>query len=75
MDGADSDREYGSEETRVETRADFEISRQAGITGFPALLAGDSDDGGYRAITLGYQPADKIDPLIDAWRTRASEPV
>ncbi len=74
MDREDFGREFDGQETRVETRADFEISRQAGITGFPSLLAGDSDKGGYSAITLGYQSTDKIDPLIEAWRTKVSEP-
>lgn len=75
LDRADFEREFDTAETRVETRADFEIARQAGITGFPSLLAGNSDEGGYGVITLGFQPADKIDSLIEAWRTQASEPV
>lgn len=75
LDRAAFEREFDQAETRVETRADFEIARQAGITGFPSLLAGESGAGGYSAITLGYQPAGRIDALIEAWRTQVNEPV
>ncbi len=57
---------WTADETGDETRADFQITRRFGITGYPALLAGDGD-GGYSIITLGYQPQAKIEGMIAAW--------
>lgn len=61
--------DFDLEETRVETRNDFTVSRQAGINGFPALIAG-SDADGYEVITIGYRPWVKLEPLIKSWLDR-----
>lgn len=57
---------FDAEETRQETLADFQITRNTGIDGYPALLAGNSG-GGYSFITLGYQPWSKIEEIIESW--------
>jgi len=67
--GIDHDRfeaEFDAEETREETLADFQITRNTGIDGYPALLAG-SRERDYSFITLGYQPWHRIEGTIEAW--------
>jgi putative protein-disulfide isomerase len=56
-----------SEETRQETWTDFAISQKAGITGFPTLLAASRQGAEYGIVTQGYQPPDRIVPVLDRW--------
>jgi len=64
---------FDDESVIAETRNDFAIAHQSGITGFPTLIVG-SDDEGYTAVSRGFQPADRIEALIDSWLTQ-QEPV
>jgi len=57
---------FDAEETRQETLADFQTTRDTGIDGYPALLAGNRR-GGYSFITLGYQPWNRIQGIIESW--------
>ncbi len=59
-----------------ETRQDFAIARSAGISGFPALIAGMGPDGNYALVTHGFQPAERILPALDRWlgAKRAASP-
>lgn len=57
---------YESEETLEETRKDFAIAYHSGVTGFPTLIVG-SDEGGYAAVSRGFQPGERIEALIDGW--------
>lgn len=57
---------FDDEATVAQTRRHFATSQRAGVTGFPTLLAG-SDEGGYAAVTVGYQSWDKVEALIDGW--------
>ena len=63
--GADRQRfleEFGSQEAKDTTAADFEFARQLGVNGFPSLMVKDAT--GYRVATHGYRPlADLVDPL------------
>ncbi|MBA3518584.1 MAG: hypothetical protein H0T75_13310 [Rhizobiales bacterium] len=54
-------------EAKQETWADFAIAQRAGITGFPTLLAGYGDRAEYGIVTQGYQPADRIMPVLERW--------
>ncbi|MDQ3560310.1 MAG: DsbA family protein [Pseudomonadota bacterium] len=56
-----------SEEAKKETWANFAIAQRAGITGFPTLLAGLGDGAEYAIVTQGYQPADRIVPVLERW--------
>jgi putative protein-disulfide isomerase len=56
-----------SDGTRDETWQDFAISQQAGIRGFPSLLAGTGEGAEYSIVTLGYQPAERILPPLERW--------
>ena len=58
---------FGSEEARGETWTDVAIARKAGITGFPTLLGGAAEGGEYAIVTKGYQPAERILPLLERW--------
>jgi putative protein-disulfide isomerase len=59
--------EIRSEEARQETWTDFAISQKAGITGFPTLLAAPRQGAEYGIVTQGYQPPERIVPVLDRW--------
>jgi putative protein-disulfide isomerase len=59
--------DLASDEAKQETWRDYAISRGAGVTGFPTLIAGPQPDGTYLAVTCGFQPAGFVLPHIDAW--------
>lgn len=56
-----------SDEVRQETWQDFALIQQAGIRGFPSLLAGVGEGHAYSIVTLGYQPAERILPPLARW--------
>ncbi|WP_431854339.1 DsbA family protein [Azospirillum sp.] len=60
---------FESEEAKQETWRDYGISHQAGITGFPTLLAGEGGGAPYAPVTRGYQPTDAIIPALERWWT------
>ena len=47
------------------TQGGFEFSRNAGIGGFPTMVAG-SEDNGYRLLTTGYRPWSDIESLLES---------
>jgi putative protein-disulfide isomerase len=59
--------DLASEAAKEETWRDYAISRGAGVTGFPTLIAGPQGDGTYLAVTRGFQPAAAVAPHIEAW--------
>ena len=61
-----------SEDLKQETWRDYAISRGAGVTGFPTLIAGPRPDGTFMAISRGYQPADIVLPMIERWMAVAA---
>lgn len=61
---------FRSEDAKQETWRDYGISQQAGITGFPTLIAGDGKSNQYVAVSQGYQPADRVLPLIGMWLSK-----
>ncbi len=67
LDGAAYAAAYDDEATWQETLADFRITRNTGIDGYPALLAGDRE-AGYVFVTLGYQPWPRIEGVLESWR-------
>jgi putative protein-disulfide isomerase len=66
LDRAAFEASFDSEEAATETRTDFAIAHHSGVTGFPTLIAGSEEDG-YAAVTRGYQPAERIEALIEGW--------
>ncbi len=61
--------DFVSPEARNETVADFQFAQQAGISGFPCLVAG-TMGGGYTLVTNGYRPLDGLSEAIEAWLER-----
>jgi len=59
--------EFSDEGAKRETWTDFAIAQQAGIRGFPTLLAGVRTGDPYAVVTHGYQPAGRILPNLSAW--------
>ncbi len=59
--------DLASEEAKQETWKDYAISRGAGVTGFPTLIAGPQPDGTYLAVTRGFQAAELVMPHLEAW--------
>ena len=61
---------YHSDEARQATLGEFAMCQQAGIRGFPTLLAGTSkpnDAGGYRILTHGFCSLDEMAPALEQW--------
>ncbi len=58
-------RAFESEAMKQETLADFQWCQQAGVTGFPTVVLREEDS--MAALTIGYQPFDKLKPALDAW--------
>lgn len=55
-----------SPEARNATFRDFLTAQEAGIRGFPTLLAGDGG-GNYMVITNGYRPLDGLPAALETW--------
>ena len=64
---------FQSEAAREATRKDFEMCQDAGIRGFPTLLAGTDRQGpngadrGYRIITRGFCALDDLAWALEEW--------
>ena len=66
---------FDSQDMREEALRDFQFSRGLGVSGFPTLVASAGEASA--AVTVGYQPFEKIMPVLDAWvagRTRIAIP-
>ncbi len=61
---------FSDPELIAETRQDFYISQQTGVTGFPTLIAGTGADAAFSLVTQGYQGPQKILPALTAWWQR-----
>jgi putative protein-disulfide isomerase len=60
-------RDFRSDGAKTETWHDFAITQRTGVTGFPSLIAGIGDGPEYSAVSLGYQPEDRIIPPLEIW--------
>ncbi|TLX60507.1 DsbA family protein [Stutzerimonas nosocomialis] len=56
---------FDSLEALEQTRADFAWAQNLGIAGFPTLLA--ERDGQLALLTNGYQPLERLSPLLARW--------
>ncbi|TYO83393.1 DsbA family protein [Pseudomonas sp. CK-NBRI-02] len=56
--------------TRAATAADFSWVQDLGIAGFPTLLA--ERNGQLALLTNGYQPLDRLQPLLGRWLQQAA---
>lgn len=58
--------ELSSPEAKNATFRDFLTAQEAGIRGFPTLLAGDGG-GNYMVVTNGYRPLDGLPAALEKW--------
>jgi len=56
---------FDSEDVRQLTRKHFEVTRQAGVRGFPTVLLQNDGDG--TLLTNGYRPLAELQPEIEKW--------
>ncbi|WP_339488704.1 DsbA family protein [Pseudomonas sp. EL_65y_Pfl2_R95] len=61
---------FDSAEQHAATAADFTWVQDLGIAGFPTLLA--ERDGQLALVTNGYQPLERLSPLLARWLERAA---
>ncbi|MFM9847520.1 MAG: DsbA family protein [Hyphomicrobiaceae bacterium] len=64
--------EFLAPETRNETFRDFLVAQQAGVQGFPCLVAGNERDG-YAQVTNGFRPIDGLPEAIEMWLRKVTE--
>ena len=57
-------------DTRAATAADFSWAQDLGIAGFPTQLA--ERNGQLALLTNGYQPLDRLQPLLGRWLQQAA---
>lgn len=62
--------EFLSPDTRNETFRDFLTAQQAGVQGFPYLVAGNESEG-YAQVTNGFRPIDGLPEAIELWLERS----
>jgi len=61
---------FARADTRAATAADFSWAQDLGIAGFPTLLA--ERNGQLALLTNGYQPLDRLQPLLGRWLQQAA---
>jgi putative protein-disulfide isomerase len=61
---------WHSEDAMEETRRDFSLTHESGVTGFPTLVAGNRREHSYGLVTRGYQPRDAVFPILEKWLSR-----
>ncbi|WP_411287945.1 DsbA family protein [Phenylobacterium sp.] len=62
--------QWGAEDAKQETWADYAVSQRAGVTGFPTLVAGPNADGAYGVVTRGYAPGEQVVGVLKDWIAR-----
>lgn len=60
----------GSEALKQRTWTDYAISQNAGVTGFPTLIAGPNPDRTYGAVVRGYRAPDEVMSVLAGWLER-----
>jgi len=57
--------DFKSDETIVETKSDFQFSKNLGVTGFPTVIVKENKK--MALLTAGYQPYQNLKPAIERW--------
>jgi len=60
----------GSEDLKQRTWTDYALSQNAGVTGFPTLIAGPNADRTYGAVARGYRAPDEVLGALAGWLER-----
>lgn len=58
---------FNDGDLHAETRLDFQISQNAGVTGFPTVLAGTGHDNDYAMLTAGFEVKERIMRALARW--------
>ena len=67
IDGNEFAEAFESDVARLETIGDFTWCQQSGVTGFPTMVL--REDETMAALSVGYQPYEALQPILDAWMT------
>jgi putative protein-disulfide isomerase len=67
LDAARFAAELAADDVREETWGDYATAQNAGVRGFPTLIAGRNADGTYALVTRGYDAAEPVLANIAAW--------
>jgi putative protein-disulfide isomerase len=62
---------FRNAELKKQVWEEFAYCRELDVTGFPTLLG--QNDGGYVALSRGYQSFDALSPLIDGWLEKKTD--
>jgi putative protein-disulfide isomerase len=61
---------WQSEDAKQETWRDYALSQNAGVTGFPTLVAGPNNEGVFGVVTRGYAPGPQVIAVLRDWISR-----
>jgi len=70
LDAGDFGKHFESDDMQKATQVDFALSRRLGVTGFPTIIAKQTEADGesqYGYLTVGYRPYDAMQPLLEEW--------
>lgn len=65
LDKAEFSKLLPSDDMKQKTQQDFEFAHRLGVSGFPTVVV--NDQNGYAYLTVGYQPYENLEPIIEAW--------
>ena len=69
LDSKEFAEQLNSPQMKEQTAEDFARSRSLGVTGFPTVVVKDHDS--YAYLTVGYQPFEALQPIVEGWLTGA----
>ena len=67
LDSAEFSKLFSSDDMKQKTQMDFQFAQRMGVTGFPTVVVNDKN--GFAYLTVGYQPYENLEPIIEAWLT------
>ena len=67
LDKAEFAKLLPSDELKDKTMQDFHFAQRMGVTGFPTVVFNDHNS--YAYLTVGYQPYENLEPIVEAWLT------
>ena len=67
LDSAEFSKLFSSDDMKQKTQMDFQFAQRMGVTGFPTVVVNDKN--GFAYQTVGYQPYENLEPIIEAWLT------
>ncbi len=59
--------QFPSDAMQQKTMLDFQMAQRLGVSGFPTVVVNDRH--GYAYLTVGYQPYESLQQVVEAWLT------